>query len=231
MVSSDKKPYPAKSGNKFDFDFNTVEPPIASLAADTVTDADILKLFEQLHAANRAFHHTPRPATLASLEAISEFLAQTGLNKRGAFSRPLDLLITELRMAADPLPGNILPGWDSKQKPQAARRRAVNYIKAATTYAARSLHVHDGKLLSACDDVCDVLSAHGFSLGSARKPGEQAWTIKRWCETYSRNDNESSRFFQQFLANPPMPADASRARILHWLAQELEHLGYQSQVT
>lgn len=229
----DSKPY--------SFDFSGDGVPLTARAADTVTLEDVRRLFEQLHAANALWTDPtrgPRGATLASLEAVLTFLHSNGENVGGSFSRPLDLLLTELRTAPAADPGNILPPWERGQTTERNRRKVVNYLKAAAAYAADRLNARGVKLEAACADVATVLLAHRFPVTEKqRQDGKLAGYIERCRARYARGEDEAAKFFQSFHTSPPVALThfdprahtdvaTSDTELLQWLARELAHGGY-----
>jgi hypothetical protein len=234
---SDPQQKPEASKSDYNFDFNADIPPIASRAAEAVAQADVLELFERLHEANRKFKDGPSDAAIAALHAVMAFLGSNPFNSSGEFSRPLDLLTTELRWALSrgrpPLPGNILPQFENKQTSKTARRKAVNYIKMAAAYAAHWLYENKTQLGTAYDKVYTTLKEHQFPVATDRDETDEATTIKRWREEGMRG-SKRSHFFERLCESPPVPhtifipatgitIQTPNANILAWLKRELEH--------
>src|SRR6476660_2302575 len=97
----------------YNFDFND-EDLSAVHAAQAVSDEDMARLFEGLRAANAQWNSPsrgPQSAAIEALNAVAQFLGANALNVGGKFSRPIDLLLTELRAAPAPDKRNILPPW------------------------------------------------------------------------------------------------------------------------
>lgn len=220
------------------FDFNTSPQPAAIHAASAVTVADLHTLFESLDRADEKFAPSgtaQRAAALDALAAVVQFLAASPFNSNGRFSRPLELLYTELRDRPISRGARILPdtgggagGVDS--------RPSDDHVRAAAGFALEFLHKQTRiPLALAAGGVADMLAAHGFAFGDRRS--DKGAAVIAWRRDYSRCANgkntpalRGGAIFHGFRASAPFvttgDAEADRDAALGWLAALVTRAGY-----
>lgn len=154
------------SDEPISLDFNNVDTSSAAQhAAQKISSETVSALFERLEAANALWPvepHGERRAALAALEAVVAFTSGEN-DYAGNFSRPLQLLRLELANAGKPLKGNILPPEGDKQTYKRNRAQAVQYLQAASAFAAQQFAANAKTTLApAYRRVAEVLRDHRF---------------------------------------------------------------------
>jgi hypothetical protein len=204
-------------------DFNDVGlPSRAEAAADGVTRAELVALFKQLEAASALCKNPARGqqgAAIAALGAVATFISGQGYDLAGEISRPLVLLLQELKNAGAAAPGGILPPVTRGQAVEAARRRSVNQLKAAAAYTARSLVESGSGLKRACNEVAAVLIAHRFPAADYFKADGTANPTA---------ENEPGKLFRQYMEARPTYSMPQREahNTMGWLRDQLESGAY-----
>jgi hypothetical protein len=192
-------------------------------AADTGSDAAVLRMLEELTDANKLCNDPtsgPRGAVLAALRAVLDFL-HAKQNREGEFSRALDSLYFELQNAGPAESGAILPAAKGAGEAEHDRVKSIRHIKAAAGFALERLHAHGRGMASACSEIEAVLRAQGLTAGKM-----PVRTIKMWRSRYIRDSAGASPHFLNF-ADIPIADDnsAEGARhILDWLSNEIDRV-------
>jgi hypothetical protein len=230
--------------------------PVSEQAAEEVSASDLAELFSALEKANALWNDPQaggeRKAALAALVAVNAFLERSGFNIAGYFSRPLNLLWLELKNVPPALPGNILPRHMRNQHVERSRRDAVNFCKAGAAFAVDALQKALG-LNRAAQRVASLCREHRFPLSDyvqhpggirknrKRKPNSMArgpraknpsvdaitTSLLKARERYAQGKTRAAKIYAQFQQRPPVPPEYA----LHWLAGQLESIGYEKRVT
>jgi hypothetical protein len=225
---------PKSKGSRADHDFFDFNRSQHERAAESVTIEQLRDLFEALDRADEQFgaiNGDDRTPTLEALKAVVEFLAQSPMNENGRFSRPFELLISELRNRPA-AKGSILPAEGSGSR-AVNGRASTHHVKAAAAFATEFLRAHAKMgVAEAAGEITNVLSARNFSFGKHRS--DKAAAIKAWRRDYPR-DRDNSRaalIFRTYCKTPPVTvsgdAARDRAAVIRWLGGLLGRAGYGS---
>lgn len=190
--------------SRYQLDFSTNPLPTYAAAAQAVTPAQLKQLFAKLEEADSTFAADARKGTLAALEAVICFLTANPWGPGGKFSRPLELLVTELRPRPLPEDGHrILPSTGGGAGGVNSRPSDA-HVKAAAACALQWLHSYAGLLVkSAAADIAGLLEQHGFSFGSRR--ADRGGAIRAWRRDYLNPKSRSSLavYAQAYINAPP----------------------------
>jgi hypothetical protein len=218
------------------FDFND---PLHTRAANRVTPEQLTHLFEQLDRADERFPADARAATLSALKAVAEFLTASPLNGNGRFSRPFELLITELRKRPRSEVERILPTTGGGSGGINARESDL-HAKAAAAYTVEFLHAITGASIDrAAAETAAELTARRFRFAGQRS--DKALTVKSWRRDFTRDNirnkdgsirepSPAALVYRGYLANSPVAPTGDkrkdRAAILAWLVTLVGRAGY-----
>lgn len=223
------------------FDFSRHPKPTHELAAQAVTREQLSCLFEQLDRADEMFADDNRQAVLAAVGAVVSFLTSTPHGDTGRFSRPLELLIAELRDRKSLAKDRIVPPSGSGAGGIFSGRNK-HYVKAAAAYAVEFMNAETAASIpEASKVIADVLAESSFRFGAKRSDKWKA--IQAWRKEYQRQRStttdhagieRAANFYRKLVANPPVKtvrnAENDRAAILHWLKALVARAGNGSVV-
>ncbi len=220
-------------GDRDYFNFNRPEDaPVYLRAAKGVTPETLANLFKQLEQANEEFAPTPagqRQGALIALGAVARFLAASGLNGNGRFSRPLELLYTELRKRPLSRGIRILPD-DGGGEGGFRSAMSDDFVIAAAAFTLEVLCAkRHSRFTPAARSIAEILDAHGFPFGERRTDKGDA--IKAWRRDYllplkragrTKTPHRISTILREYRASPPFPisgnAQTDRSTALEWLS-------------
>jgi hypothetical protein len=225
-------------------------PSGAEQAADRVSKADLVALFETLHQANKLAGDPAIGAWRATIAAVE---AAEKLTQHSLFTRLRMALIN----SPPTVPGSILPGGDGKAV-ETENRELVDYLKACGAYATVLLSRKNYPLKKAAADVAMVFlshnfpRAHYFEKNGKPKKKPTLSTTSKYLEELSREyrKNRTNRrkrsavkgvtirsAYNELIQRLPLgdlnaqreeglDFDDARYAILFWLGNELDTRGY-----
>ena len=209
------------------YDFNRTEHEKAAAA---VTQDQLETLFVKLDRADELFdreRETPRKAAIAALSAVIDLLFSNPTNRNGRFSRPIELLVTELGSREPALAGQILPrppAGQSAATKDAPRHHAIG----AAVFAAELLFKTGLSLDEACAATAKQLAESGFKFARRRTSG--AGAVKAWRRDINRKNNAPAAAYRFYVANTPQQSTGNvqgdRDAIIAWLKALLARAGY-----